>query len=120
MIKAHVEMRVPMSSQETHEPAADDTPLLDLFGDTARARILSVLVGFRNRELNVSEIARKAGVTRQTVYDNLEALQRAGAIIEHETARGSRYTLSEDRVGETLVDLDFAVLEAVQDAEEIE
>lgn len=109
-----------MSAQDEREPAADDTPLLDLFGDTARARLLSVLVGFRNRELNVSELARKTGVTRQTVYDNVGALVRAGAVVEHETSNGSRYSLADDRVGELLVELDFAVLEEVQEADDIE
>lgn len=109
-----------MSSQDGYEAAADDTPLLDLLGDTARSRLLSVFIGFRDRELNVSELARQAGVTRQTVYDNVDGLQRAGAIVEHETTQGSRYTLADGRVGETLVSLDFAVLEAVQDADDIE
>lgn len=109
-----------MSAQDEREPAADDTPLLDLFGDTARARLLSVFVGFRNRELNVSELARKAGVTRQTVYDNVGPLVRAGAVVEHETTNGSRYSLGDDRVGELLVELDFAVLEEVQETDGIE
>lgn len=109
-----------MSSQDCREAAADDTPLLDLLGDTARSRLLSVFVGSRSRELTVSELARKAGVTRQTVYDNVNPLVRAGAVVEHETTQGSRYTLADGRVGEALVSLDFAVLEAVQEADGIE
>lgn len=102
-----------MPAKQRNEPAAvDDTPLLELLGDNSRARLLSAFVGGRNYEMNISEISRKAGVSRDTVYDHIDDLITAGAVEKRDVANGSRYTLADNKVGEQLRNLDFAVLQA--------
>jgi DNA-binding transcriptional ArsR family regulator len=94
------------------EAFADDTPLVHLFGDNERARILSVLVDERQHDLSVSEIARQAGVTRSTVGDHLGSLEDIGAI-EHTRQSGTsgRYQLADNEIGEYLYRLDGVVLQ---------
>lgn len=60
---------------ESGEAYAANTPLVKVFGDTARAKILAALLSEQERDLNVSDIARLAGVARTTVYDHIDELQ---------------------------------------------
>lgn len=81
------------------EAYADDAPLMHLFGTPARAKIVSVFVAERGRDLSKSEIARQAGVARSTVYDHLDELAELG-VIEHtrdtQAGHSERYQLNED------------------------
>jgi len=97
------------------EAYADDTPLVDLFGESARTRILAAVVGNRQRELNVSELARQAGVARPTVYDHLDDLIDIGAIEE----RGKRYTLADSDLGEMLHKTEGTALKNQLEAEDL-
>ena len=97
------------------EAYADDTPLVDLFGESARTRILAAVVGNRQRELNVSELARQAGVARPTVYDHLDDLIDIGAIEE----RGKRYTLADSDLGEMLHKTEGIALKNQLEAEDL-
>jgi DNA-binding transcriptional ArsR family regulator len=64
------------------EPYADDTPLTHLFGSGARVKIIVALLGEEGTDLNVSDIARLAGVARSTVYDHIDELRELG-VVEH-------------------------------------
>lgn len=98
------------------ETFAEGTPIVELFGDTTRARILSVLVDERGRELNVSELARQAGVARKTVYAHLDELVDVGAVdVARETKQGKRYTLADTDIGTKLYELDGVVLQHLLD-----
>ena len=97
------------------EAYADNTPLVDLFGESARTRILAAVVGNRQRELNVSELARQAGVARPTVYDHLDDLIDIGAIEE----RGKRYTLADSDLGEMLHKTEGIALKNQLEAEDL-
>jgi DNA-binding transcriptional ArsR family regulator len=104
-----------MSQHSTRDPTdggsfADETPLVELLGDHARPRILAVLTAHKSREFNVSELARYAGVSRNTIYDHIEALEEAGAVEARETAQGSRYTLADTEVGEKVWELEGVTL----------
>lgn len=100
-----------MAQSETTEAFADGTPLVRLFGDGARARMISVFVDERTRDLSVSEIARQAGIARSTVYDHLESLETLGVITQTRTTGPSdRYQLVDDEMGEYLYKLDGVTL----------
>jgi len=83
------------SIDDDGESFADRTPLVELLGDHARPRILDVLAAHRSHEFNVSELARHAGVSRNTIYDHIDALEAAGAVearaalSRHRSARSS-------------------------------
>jgi DNA-binding transcriptional ArsR family regulator len=61
---------------ERAEAYADRTPLTEVFGRSARVRILAALLGEHDDDRDVADIARHAGVARSTVYDHLDDLQR--------------------------------------------
>lgn len=94
------------------EPYANDTPLTHLFGSGARVKIVAALLGEAGTDLNVSDIARLAGVARSTVYDHLDDLQELG-IVEHTRNIGDspmyRFDADDD-VGERVATLEGVAL----------
>ena len=71
-----------------------------------------MFVDERENDLNVSELARQAGVARSTVYDHLDDLVELGVVEEtRETGPSTRYQLDkEDGIAELLYKLDGLVL----------
>lgn len=106
------------------EPVQDDTgtmierdPIVQLFGNPGRTRIISVFVGDRDREFNVSEIARLADVARSTVYDHLDDLQQLGVIEKAgDTAQGSRYQFADSDVADYVWKLDGVALKQIHES----
>ena len=94
------------------EPYADDTPLTTLFGSGARVKIIVALLGEEGTDLNVSDIARLAGVARSTVYDHLDELRELG-VVEHTRDVGDspmyRFD-AESEVGEYVAKLEGVTL----------
>lgn len=107
-----------MSETETTEAYADDTPLVELFGESARTRILAAIVGNRKRELSVSELAREAGVARKTVYEHIEELVEIDAVEARESGQGSRYTLADTDLGELLYKTEGVALKNLLELED--
>ena len=94
------------------EAYADDTPLIHLFGSGARVKIVAALLGEEGTDLNVSDIARLAGVARSTVYDHLDELRELG-VVEHTRDVGDspmyRFD-AESEVGEYVAKLEGVTL----------
>ncbi|WP_081655458.1 helix-turn-helix domain-containing protein [Halopiger goleimassiliensis] len=103
---------------EGEEAYADDTPLVELFGDGARARLLSVFATKRNREFTVSELARQAGITRKTVYEYLDEFESLGIVESIEAGQGSRYTTADSEIATKLYELNGVTLQKLLDIEE--
>ena len=97
---------------DTEEAFADGTPLVELFGKPGRTKLISVFVDERDNDLNVSELARQAGVARSTVYDHLDDLLELEIVEEtRETGPSTRYQLdNDDEIAELLYQLDGLVL----------
>lgn len=94
------------------EAYADDTPLTYLFGTGAKVKIVAALLGENGTDLNVTDIARLAGVARSTVYDHIDELQELG-IVEHTRNVGDspmyRFDM-ENEVGEHVAKLEGVAL----------
>lgn len=91
---------------------AEDSPFMPLFGQPARTKILAAFVSERGRDLNVSYVAKLAGVARSTVYDHLDELRELG-VVEHTRDVGGSpmYQLNEnDEIAEQLVKLEGVTL----------
>lgn len=94
------------------EPYATGTPLVDLLGDSARVRMLSVFVTQRKREFSISELARQADVSRKTAYEHIDSLERVGVVTAREAAQGKRYRYAEDSaVAEKVYELSGVTLQ---------
>ena len=55
--------------------------LKDLFGDTARIKILEEIISNWDLFLSVDEIARMADVSKKSVYVHMEQLKKIGIVI---------------------------------------
>lgn len=98
------------------EAYADGTPLVELFGDGARARILSVFATQRDREFNVTELANQAGINRKTAYEHIDDFVDHGIVETREASRGDRYaTARESEVAMKLFELNGATLKRRQE-----
>jgi DNA-binding transcriptional ArsR family regulator len=107
-----------MSETEQREAFAEDTPLVALFGQPARAKLASVLVDERGRDLSISELASQAGVARSTVYDHLDALETLGvAAHTRQSGNSQRYELADTDIAERLYELDGLVLRRLLEAD---
>ena len=60
----------------------DRAVLTTLIGESAKARILSVLLKEAHRDLSVKEIADLAGVHQSTAYEPIEELERLDVVVE--------------------------------------
>jgi len=98
--------------QDPKEVFGEATPFVELFGKPGRTKLISVFVDERENDLNVSELARQAGVARSTVYDHLDDLLELGIVKEtRETGPSTRYQLdTDDEIAELLYQLDGLVL----------
>lgn len=106
--------------QEALEPYAEDTPLTYLFGNHAKVKVLSALISEEGHDLNLSDIARLAGVARSTVYDHLDDLVGLG-VVEHtrDVGRSSMYRLDPDSdIAEFVRRLEGLTLKELLDREE--
>lgn len=99
-------------AQKNAESFADNAPLMELFGKPARTRLLSVFVDEGDFDLNVTELARQAGLARSTVYNHLDDLQDLGIIEQtRETGNSKRYRLNNDsKIAELLTKLEGVTL----------
>lgn len=90
-------MVVQCMAQQARESFADEAPLMALFGQPARTRLISVFVDEGEYDLNVSELADQAGVARSTVYDHLDDLEALGVVEQtRETGNSTRYQLHQE------------------------
>jgi len=60
--------------EDIEDPYAEDTPLTWIFGNHSKVRIISALLSEADRDLNITDIARIAGISRSAVYDNIDDL----------------------------------------------
>ena len=84
----------------------DDEPLLmtmlfDFFGDLLTDKQREYFDLYHNEDLSLSEIAEKAGITRQGVYDIITRAEKSLVEIEQKTGVVSKWC-------ETLADLELA------------
>lgn len=99
---------------------ATGSPFTALFGQPARTKILAAFVSERGRDLNVSYVAKLAGVARSTVYDHLDDLQELG-VVEHTRDVGGSpmYQLNEEsEIAEELVRLEGVTLNRLFEMDE--
>lgn len=89
-------------AQAEHNGSGAGKLIHDVLGDHPRTRIVFTLVaqsrrGGEHRDLNISDIARMAGLERSTVYDHLDQLLETGVIEESRTIGNSTmYQINRD------------------------
>ncbi|MDZ7689471.1 MAG: helix-turn-helix domain-containing protein [Halobacteriales archaeon] len=98
----------------TDETLVENTALEKLLGESAHAKVLSVLIMRCETDHSVSDIAEMAGVDRSTIYryDILEDLREVGAVEKtREVGNSPMYKLDTDTaVGEHLAGLSVELI----------
>lgn len=94
------------------ESFAEQTALTSLLGDHPKVKILAVLLS-EGRDINVSQIAELAGMSRSTVYDHISALQEVGVVKLTRKVGGSPlYEINEESdIAECLAKLEWVLLD---------
>lgn len=106
------------SVQESREvePYAEGTPLPLIFGDTPKTKIIAALLSEASRDINISDIARLAGVSRSAVYEHLDDLIDLNIVEETREMGGSTlYQINtESALVEQIAELEASFLEEWQ------
>lgn len=58
----------------------EDIPIIDVFAKPSNVRIMTVLVNAGGLPMTVSDITEQAGVTSQSVYNNIDRLKAYGLV----------------------------------------
>lgn len=98
---------------EVESVYAEDTPLTWVFGDHPEVKLVATFLSERDTDMNKSQIARLAGVSRNAVYGHLESLQEHGVVvpsIEVGLTDIKLYKMARTPITETLVELEAELL----------
>jgi len=108
----------PMATNPDVKPGggsfAEQTALTELLGNHPKVKILAVLLS-EGRDINVSQIAEQAGMSRSTVYDHIEDLQAMEVVEQTRKISGSPlYQINKDSdVAEQLHKLEWTLIDSV-------
>jgi len=97
---------------DSEDPYAEGTPLTWVFGDHPEPKLLAAFLSEPEQQLNVSDWARIAGVSRGAVYNHRESFIEYGIIKHgHKSAGSQHYRLNlESPIVQLLFDLEDHLL----------
>lgn len=98
------------------EVFAEDTALVDLFGNHPKVKILTSLLS-EQQDTNITHLADLAGIHRSTVYDHIDDLIELGVVEQTREINGSpMYQINKDStVAQDLGKLEWDLLDVVAD-----
>ncbi|GAB3687576.1 hypothetical protein GCM10028857_20800 [Salinarchaeum chitinilyticum] len=88
------------ATKDDRDRAADGLPLVELFGDTARARLVSIFATERSREFTITELAEQTGHTRASVYEHIDDLVALQVAEELQVGKSTRYRTADSPIAE--------------------
>lgn len=99
---------------------ATGTVLTDALGTHAKIKILAALLSEPDRDLNVTDISRLAGVDRSTFYEHVDDLLAFGLVIQtRDVGPSTMYQLNRDSEAATaLAKLEWELVDAAPAPEE--
>lgn len=99
------------------EAYADGLPLVEVFGDGARARLVAVFATKRDREFTVAELARQSGLARKSVYEHVDDLVELGVAEAVDRGSATRYRTADSEVAQKCYELNGVALQRLLDVE---
>ena len=95
------------------EALGENTVLNHLLGDHPKTRMMVVFLSEKRTDINISELARLAGIDRSTVYSHLDDLLEIGVVEKTREVGGSKmYRINRDSpAAEKLAELEWALVE---------
>ncbi|WP_135823392.1 winged helix-turn-helix domain-containing protein [Halorussus ruber] len=108
-------MSTPKKKDKTQQAAGEDTVLTDVLGPHAKVKIITVLIGESDRDLNPTDISRLAGIDRSTFYEHIDDLVAYGVVEETRTVGNSQmYQINRDNpAAEDLAQLEWDLLDYI-------
>lgn len=97
------------------EVYAEGTALTEMLGDGPKVKILSAFLAEPEYDLNKTEVADMAGISRNTVYRHLDDLTEMGVVIEtRETGSSQRYKINKDNAAaKKLAELEWELIDVL-------
>lgn len=105
-----------ITDESIEDPAfAEQTVLTELLGDHPKVKILAVLLS-EGRDINISEIAKQAGMSRSTVYNHIHDLEDLAVVDQTREISGSPlYQLNrQSPIAKNLAQLEWVLLDEVE------
>jgi len=104
-----------MELETKNETYAEGHALTNLFGESAKPKIIAALLSESDVDVNVTDIADLAGLHRTTVYDHIDDLEALGVVEQTRTVSGSpMYQINRDSdVAEDIAKLHWDLLDVV-------
>lgn len=105
-----------IKNKDHEDTYAEDTVLTELFGESAKVKIIAALLSESDVDLNITDIADLAGLHRTTVHEHIGDLQSLGVITQTRKVSGSpMYRINRDsKVAEGVAQLEWDLLDVVE------
>jgi len=102
------------------EVYAEGTALTEMLGGGPKVKILCAFLAEPEYDLNKTEVADMAGVSRNTVYRHLDDLTEMSVVIEtRETGGNQRYKINKDNpAAKKLAELEWELIDIVFDGDD--
>lgn len=107
-------------SDEADNVYAEGAALTEMLGDGPKVKILSAFLAEPDYDLNKTEVAEMAGVSRNTVYRHLDDLTEMGVVVEtRETGGSQRYKINKaNPAAKKLAELEWELIDVLFAEEE--
>lgn len=101
------------SKEAEGEAFAEESVLTFIFGDGPKVRLMAAFLGFPDRDHNVTDLARLAGVSRNTVYRHIDDLLNVGVVTKTRKLGDSpMYQINKDsEVARLLAEVEWELIE---------
>jgi predicted ArsR family transcriptional regulator len=102
-------------TKEIEETYAEGSALTELFGPSAKTKIIAALLSENDVDVNVTDLADLAGLHRTTVHDHIGDLEELGVVQRTRTVSGSpMYKINRDsEVAERIAQLEWDLLDVI-------
>jgi len=109
-----------IEAKKDAEAYAEGSVLTAVFGNHAEPKILAALLSEPDQDLNVTQIAELAGVSRKTVYEHLDRFVELGLVEQTREVAGSKmYVIdTEDEAAEKLAEFEWEIIDRVAELRE--
>lgn len=107
-------------TREFGDAYADTSVLIDVLGNNTQVRVLAVLIGEADRDLNATEISQQAGIGKSSFYNHIDDLL-AYELVEQVRSVGNSpmYQINtESAAAAALAEFEWSLIEFIAEKEQ--
>lgn len=104
-----------IQTENSNETYAEGSALTELFGESAKTKLIAALLSESDVDLNVTDLADLAGIHRTTVYEHIDNLEDLGIVERTRTVGGSpMYQINRDsQIAKDIAQLEWDLLDVI-------